>query len=152
LIKFLLLQYPYSIAPHWFAANRFTLAKQLWRATDIFTVLTPIGSLKAPVPFVLLPISVTPIPFSAYSFTLKMEEASSSELSTNLHQTLWHRIPEYRYVRSTLDSSVGIATGWTAGVRFQAKARIFSSRYRPDRFWSPPSLISNAYRGLVPRL
>jgi hypothetical protein len=42
-------------------------------------------------------------------------------------------------------SSVGIAAGWTAGVRFLAGARFFSSQC-PDRLWDPPSLVSIGYR------
>jgi hypothetical protein len=36
------------------------------------------------------------------------------------------------------------------GVRFPVGARIFSSPYRPDRFWVPTSLVSNGYRGSFP--
>jgi hypothetical protein len=39
------------------------------------------------------------------------------------------------------------ATGWTAGVGFPAGARCFPSPQCPDRFWGPPSLLSNEYRG-----
>jgi hypothetical protein len=53
------------------------------------------------------------------------------------------------------DSSVGIATGYGlgdrgVGVRVPGGSRIFSSPRRPDRFWGPPSLLSNGYRGLSP--
>jgi hypothetical protein len=53
------------------------------------------------------------------------------------------------------DSTVGIATGYrlndrVVGVRLPVGARIFSSPRRPDRFWSPPSLLSNGYRGSFP--
>jgi hypothetical protein len=41
-------------------------------------------------------------------------------------------------------SLVGIATGWTAGVRFPAGSWFFSYPQRPDRLWGPPSL-SNGY-------
>jgi hypothetical protein len=47
------------------------------------------------------------------------------------------------------DSSVAIATGWTAGVRFPAETRFFSSTalmYGP-RFFCV--LLSCAYRGLA---
>jgi hypothetical protein len=33
------------------------------------------------------------------------------------------------------------------GVRVPIGSRIFSSPRRPDRFWGPPSLLSNGYRG-----
>jgi hypothetical protein len=39
------------------------------------------------------------------------------------------------------------ATGWTAGVGFPAGARCFSSPQRSGRFWGPPNLLSNEYRG-----
>jgi hypothetical protein len=47
---------------------------------------------------------------------------------------------------------IGIATGYGLegrGVRFRVPvgARNFSSPRRPDRFWGPPSLLSNGYRG-----
>jgi hypothetical protein len=48
------------------------------------------------------------------------------------------------------DSSVGIVTGWTAGIRFPAGARFFSSPYRPDRLWGPSSVLSNGYRVFFP--
>jgi hypothetical protein len=40
------------------------------------------------------------------------------------------------------DSSAGIATGWTALVRFP-EGKHFSPPQRPDRLWGPPSLLSN---------
>jgi hypothetical protein len=53
------------------------------------------------------------------------------------------------------DSAVGMATGYGlddrgVGVRVPVGSRIFSSLYRPDRFWCPPSLLCNGYRGLFP--
>jgi hypothetical protein len=51
--------------------------------------------------------------------------------------------------------SVGIATGYGLddrgiGVRVPVGAIFFSPRH-PDRFWRPPSLLFNGYRGLVSR-
>jgi hypothetical protein len=37
------------------------------------------------------------------------------------------------------------------GIRVPVGSLIFSSPRRPDRPWGPPSLLSNGYRGLVPR-
>jgi hypothetical protein len=54
------------------------------------------------------------------------------------------------------ERSVGIETGCGldgrgVGVRVPVGSRIFSSPHRPDRFWGPPSLLSNGYRELFPR-
>jgi hypothetical protein len=49
------------------------------------------------------------------------------------------------------DSSVGTAMGWTAGVRSSAWD-FFSSPQRSDQLWGLPSLLSNGYRGLYPRM
>jgi hypothetical protein len=50
------------------------------------------------------------------------------------------------------DSVVGIETGYRlddreVGVRVPVGSRIFYSPRRPDRLWSPPSLLSNGYAG-----
>jgi hypothetical protein len=47
---------------------------------------------------------------------------------------------------------VGMATGWTAGIRFPAGERFLSSPQRPDRLWGPPSLLSKEYPGWFPRV
>jgi hypothetical protein len=54
------------------------------------------------------------------------------------------------------DNVVGIATGYELddrgfGVRVPVELRIFSNTRRPDRFWGPPSLLSNGYLGLFLR-
>jgi hypothetical protein len=51
--------------------------------------------------------------------------------------------------------TVGIVTGYRLGcrrvrVRVPIGARCFSSA-RPDRFWGPPTLLSNGYQGFFPR-
>jgi hypothetical protein len=53
------------------------------------------------------------------------------------------------------DGAVGKATGSRlvdeeVGVRVSVGSRIFSSSRVPERLWSPPSLLSNGYRGLFP--
>jgi hypothetical protein len=53
-------------------------------------------------------------------------------------------------------STVGIATGYgldyrEVGVRVLVGSRIFTSPCRPDRLWSPPSLLYSGYRVLFPR-
>jgi hypothetical protein len=56
------------------------------------------------------------------------------------------------------DSVVGIANSYGlvdrgVGVRVQVGSRIFSSQNRPGRFWGPPNLLTNGYRGaLYPRV
>jgi hypothetical protein len=55
------------------------------------------------------------------------------------------------------DSSVGIATGYGldgggVGVRVPVGAKSFISLRRPDRFWGPPSLLSNSYGGFSPEV
>jgi hypothetical protein len=51
----------------------------------------------------------------------------------------------------SLDSSVGIATDYGMDDRDSIPGRVkryFSSPWRPDRLWSPPSLLYNGYRGI----
>jgi hypothetical protein len=59
-------------------------------------------------------------------------------------------------LEASRDSVVGTAIGYRlddrgVGVRVPVGSRIFSSPSRPDRLWSPPSLLSNGYRVLFPR-
>jgi hypothetical protein len=56
----------------------------------------------------------------------------------------------YMYIGSR-DSSVGVATGWTAGLRIPAGVKISSAAQRPNLLWGPPSLLFNGYRRLFPR-
>jgi hypothetical protein len=49
------------------------------------------------------------------------------------------------------DSSVDIATGSMAWVRFPLEAKFFFSLQRQNRLWGPPSLLSIGYRGLFLR-
>jgi hypothetical protein len=62
------------------------------------------------------------------------------------------RRPVFCFLSEKQDSSVGIATGYGledrgVGVRVPVVSRIFCAPLRPDRFWSPPNLLSNVYRG-----
>jgi hypothetical protein len=61
--------------------------------------------------------------------------------------------PFQNFLYVSRDSAVGIATGYRLdirGVRFRipVEARILSSLRRSDGYWSPPSLLTNRYRGL----
>jgi hypothetical protein len=63
-------------------------------------------------------------------------------------------VPLPRYSPICVDSSVGIGTGYGldgqgVGVPSPGKGRTFSCP-RSDRFWGPPSLLSNGYRGSFP--
>jgi hypothetical protein len=54
------------------------------------------------------------------------------------------------------DSTIGKVTGYglhdrRVGVRVPVASRILSSPRRPDRFWDPPNVLSNAYQGLFLR-
>jgi hypothetical protein len=56
--------------------------------------------------------------------------------------------PPNRYSKNS-DSSVGIALGYGlddrgSRVRFPAGLEFFTSPPHPERFWGPPSLLSNA--------
>jgi hypothetical protein len=51
------------------------------------------------------------------------------------------------------DGEVGTANGYglddrEVGVRAPVGARYFSLPRRPGRFWGPPNLLSNGYRGI----
>jgi hypothetical protein len=69
-----------------------------------------------------------------------------------LLELIYHVYPAF--LRSW-DSAVDIAIGYGlddtgVGVRVPVGSRIFSSPCRPDRLWGSLSLISKAYRGLLP--
>jgi hypothetical protein len=54
------------------------------------------------------------------------------------------------------ESAVSTATGYgldsrVVGVRVPVGSKIASILRRPDRFWGPPSLLSNGYREFFPR-
>jgi hypothetical protein len=56
---------------------------------------------------------------------------------------------------SSRDSPVGIATAYTldsrgVGVQVPVGTTFFLFPRRPDRFYGPPSLLSNAYRASFP--
>jgi hypothetical protein len=61
-----------------------------------------------------------------------------------------------KFQKWSRDSSVGIATvhglyDRGVGVRIPVGAKNFTSPLRPDRFRGSPSLLSNGYRGFLPR-
>jgi hypothetical protein len=62
----------------------------------------------------------------------------------------------HRYVMGSRGSAVDTVTGcelgdWRARVWVPVGTKnFFSSPRRPDRFWAPPSLLSNGYRKLFP--
>jgi hypothetical protein len=65
---------------------------------------------------------------------------------------LWYRCKSQSR-RSHSLRFVGMATGMDDGgvlVRVPVGSRIFTSPNCPDRFWGPPSLLRNGYRGLFP--
>jgi hypothetical protein len=69
-----------------------------------------------------------------------------------LWSCILYQISTYR----SQESVVGIETGYglddrEVGVRVPVGSRIVSSLPRPDRVWGPPNLLSNGYRGLLPR-
>jgi hypothetical protein len=79
---------------------------------------------------------------------VKITETASYEQSTHQTLRLSNRPDRNR------DSSVGIATsygldGRWVGVRVPVETSIFYFPIRPDRFWGPPSLLSNGYRGYL---
>jgi hypothetical protein len=54
-------------------------------------------------------------------------------------------------MRAGLAQSVyGRTTSWTAGARFPAGAKDFSTLQLPDPFWGSTSLLYSRYRGLFP--
>jgi hypothetical protein len=59
-------------------------------------------------------------------------------------------------IHGSRDRAVGISTGYGlddrgVGIRVPIGSRSSSSPNRADRLWGPPNLLSNGYRGLLPR-
>jgi hypothetical protein len=66
----------------------------------------------------------------------------------------WHTIRKICFL--VRDSAVGIATGYGLdgqgiGIRVPGEARFFSFPRRLNRFWGPPSFLSNESWGLFPQ-
>jgi hypothetical protein len=69
--------------------------------------------------------------------------------------TTWRSITFFNHMpKMCWVSAVSIATGYGldrgVGIRIPVGSRIFSTPKRSDRFWGPPSLLSNAYRVFYP--
>jgi hypothetical protein len=97
---------------------------------------------------------------TAYSFSHSCRQGLFTERSQYQIQSAFYTDNSLILISkvSTIsrDSAVGIETGYgqddrEVRVRVPVEARIFSSPRRPDRFWSPPSHLSNGYRGIFPR-
>jgi hypothetical protein len=105
--------------------------------------------------------------FLAYSLTLRMETIclwNSCCLSPDYmcyipeDRTLYLYLLIYRphvNVTGSRESAVGIATGYWlddrgVGVRVPVGSKMFTSPCSPDRFWGPPSFLTNGYGGLSP--
>jgi hypothetical protein len=107
--------------------------------------LALIGSLRTPILVLPLPKS---IPFSYAQLTFLPWRWRQKFLPWR-----WY-VMSFTTIGAEIAHSVyRLATGWTAegfGVRFSVGLRIFTSPCRPDRFWGPPSLLRNGYRGFSP--
>jgi hypothetical protein len=80
-----------------------------------------------------------------------------TDVSSHLRKHLIFKIRKIKHISSlfrkhvsqcipeTLDSSVGIATGYDRGSIPGRGKRFFSTPQHPKRIWSPPSLLSNRY-------
>jgi hypothetical protein len=79
----------------------------------------------------------------------------------NLVSSFRYKNKEEYYLRimfsvyTSRDSIVCIATGYGlddqgVGVGVPVGEKIFTSPFRQDRLWSPPSFLSNGYGGLFP--
>jgi hypothetical protein len=87
-----------------------------------------------------------PLPVDRYN-----SEVTTRNISSDLNNTIYegcHVTP-----LAVIAQSVRV-TDWTIGVLgFDSRRggwEFFSSPPRPERFWCPPSLLSNGYQGLLP--
>jgi hypothetical protein len=84
---------------------------------------------------------------------MKAETLSTSNISTDVGL----KGPKHLYKFSLKRFSVvGLVTGYglderEVGVRVPVGSRILCSPRRPDQLLSPPNLLSNGYRVLLPR-
>jgi hypothetical protein len=74
------------------------------------------------------------------------------EITLNRNKTIFYL---FVFLFPFFTPVLSIVTGYGlddrgVGVRFPVGSRIFSSQRRPNRLWSPPSLLSNGYRGFFP--
>jgi hypothetical protein len=89
-------------------------------------------------------------------FSTQSLPCTKAPLKTYLHYASSYGLCRSRWLLANssvirFGSAVGIVTGYWLddrgiGVRVPVVPRIFTSPYRPDRYWSPPSLLSNGYR------
>jgi hypothetical protein len=95
-----------------------------------------------------------------------LAQSSVTQLSMQESDTLTHELNctapfAYKFALSKYDKRSRVSSGSIVsdyglddraiGVRSPAGAKDCSSSLCPDRLWSPPSLLSNGYRGSFPR-